>query len=62
MVKCKKACPTNFPSVNLRNTKITSLSKGTAQERKLSEKAQEERETKVKIVSKPAYKVDIILS
>ncbi len=62
MVKSKKACPTNFPSVNLRNTKISQLSKGAIQEKKASEREQEEKETKIRVISKPTYKVDIILS
>ncbi len=62
MVKSKKACPTNFPSVNLRNTKITQLSKGITQEKKTSEREQEEKEAKIKVMSRPTYRVDIVLS
>ena len=61
MVKCKKACPTNFPSVNLRNTKITSLRKMTMPEVEKSE-SEEKKQTQAQAQTKPAFKIDIILS
>ncbi len=65
MVKCKKACPTNFPSVNLRNTRSLEFRKfvGNVEQKKV-----ENANTNIKVYSaeskeaKQAFKVDIVLS
>jgi len=65
MVKCKKACPTNFPSVNLRNTKFTEIRKGVSQESKKSTNVNTAESKTSSVTVKPAqsgFKIDIILS
>ncbi len=67
MVKCKKACPTNFPSVNLRNTRLTEFKKLIGGNVENVKKVEAQRTANIKVYSaeskeaKQAFKVDIVL-